>query len=284
MRIPLGIEGIPVFDGPIAKVRRAHEHVHSLWRVTERYVNAYPYVITRERDDDGWYVGKFGIVKPPPTDLALIVGDALHNARSALDQSIYVTSRAPAKVRGYVSFPIYRDQLEYLKVSGKPPLSARDRAIAGVPKKYWAIIDDSQPYNRRYELLEALRAFDNADKHRLVHITFLRQTRPPTFIYRNGGADDIEVLLAPASRPMREGTEIYRWRPRKEGMEVDIYLEFTVAFRQGRLRLGPLEIQRIVNLVGGVVIGISYAAADRGRDGMPLRTRKRRPGTSPTGP
>lgn len=48
---------------------------------------------------------------------------------------------------------------------------------------------------------------------------------------------------------------------------------------------GPdLEIQRIVNLVGGVVIGMSYAAADRGRDGMPLRTRKRRPGTSPTGP
>ena len=83
---------------------------------------------------------------------------------------------------------------------------------------------------------------------------------------------------------MREGTEIYRWRPRKEGVEVDIYLEFTVAFRQGRLRLGPLEIQRIVNLVGGVVIGMSYAAADRGRDGMPLRTRKRRPGTSPTGP
>ena len=88
MRILLGIEGISVFDGPIAKVRRAHEHVSSLWRVTERYVKAYPFEITRERDDDGWYVGRFGIVNPPPTDLALIVGDALHNARSALDQSI----------------------------------------------------------------------------------------------------------------------------------------------------------------------------------------------------
>ena len=121
------------------------------------------------------------------------------------------------------------------------------------------------------------------DKHTLVHITFLRQTQPPTFIYRNGGADDIEVRLAPASRPMRDGTEIYRWRPRKEGVEVDIYLEFTVAFRQGRLSLGPLEVERIVNVVGGLVIGMSYAAAGRRRDGMPLRTRKRRPGASPTG-
>ena len=50
------------------------------------------------------------------------------------------------------------------------------------------------------------------------------------------------------------------------------------------LSLDPLEVQRIVNLVGGLVIGMSYAATDRGRDGMPLPTRKRRPGTSPTGP
>lgn len=263
------------FDSPIAKVRRAHEHVHSLWRATERYIKAYPYKITREFDADGWYIGKFSIVKPPPADLALIVGDALHNARSALDQCIYTTSRAPAEVREHVSFPLYRDPLEYVAISKKRPVSPRDRALAGVPKKYRAIVDDTQPFNRRYALLDALRLFDNADKHRLVHLALLRQTKPPTFVYRNGGADDIEVRLAPASRAMRNGTEIYRWRPLKEGVEVDIYLEFTVAFRQGRLSLGPLDIEKIVNLVGAPVIGMSYAAA--GIDPRnPARHRRRR--------
>ena len=165
---------------PISKVRRAHIHLHALWDGIEAFLKNSPtYEIARERGKDGWETGSFHIVSEPPIDLALIAGDAVHNARTALDQSIYQLSRARSVERRRTSFPIYRSEPEYVTARGDTAMAPRERALAGMATKYRTIVDAAPPFKPGNDLIAALGEFDNADKHRLVQPTFSRLFQAP---------------------------------------------------------------------------------------------------------
>jgi hypothetical protein len=92
-----------------------------------------------------------------------MIGDAVHNIRSALDYLVY--ELAPPKVRRKrtTQFPIFLTQADFLGKSG-----AMIEGIAGDERK---LIESVQPYRSddpRTHPLAVLNRLSNRDKHRLL--------------------------------------------------------------------------------------------------------------------
>lgn len=71
--------------GPKAKLERAREHladVISLWR---KYCETLPFADGQSFNSDGVEVIWISVSQPPPRQIGVVVGDAVHNLRSALD-------------------------------------------------------------------------------------------------------------------------------------------------------------------------------------------------------
>jgi hypothetical protein len=130
-----------------------------------------------ETDSEGveWLIFERPI-KHPPSRWALILGDAVHNARSALDVLVYqlvlLNGKRPTK---RTQFPIY----------DSPPTQRQrqtiDANLKGVQSDHAKRIRGMQPYKRPKAAeswkLATLGALDNIDKHRLVHPMFHREER-----------------------------------------------------------------------------------------------------------
>ncbi len=111
----------------------------------------------------------------PPPVLPLIIGDALHEMRSALDQLAYALAETfsillePA-VAKRVEFPIFGDR----EMSAKE----RDSKLGALDPGAAAVIEGLQPCRRgdRYaeDALWHLHELANTDRHRLLHLTFAR--------------------------------------------------------------------------------------------------------------
>lgn len=69
-----------------AKLRRAGQHRDELAEQVKAFNASEPYTLTPEDTDDPEEVAyRLRIVKPVPADLVVVIGDLLHNLRSALD-------------------------------------------------------------------------------------------------------------------------------------------------------------------------------------------------------
>jgi hypothetical protein len=112
---------------------------------------------------------------PIPVDWAVILGEAIHDLRSALDQVVYWLTvdwtRKPLKGS---AFPVCTSTATFA--------SAR-RKIRGIGPGPQAFIEALQPYPQRYRRfycrdLRTVHDLWNHDKHRLVHLWGLRFRYP----------------------------------------------------------------------------------------------------------
>jgi hypothetical protein len=106
---------------------------------------------------------------------SVILGDAVHNLRSALDHLVWQLVLLDTGKDGTTDnqFPIAsHGDLYWGKAKNNGP-SLRERRLKGVSKEHKRIIDRVQPYRTnapgKLESLEALRDMSNHDKHRLLH-------------------------------------------------------------------------------------------------------------------
>lgn len=62
------------------------------------------------------------------------------------------------------------------------------------------------------------------------------------------------MQITPLNEALGDDAEVYRWRPKvdKKGVEVDVYLLFTVAF--GQTALTAIDLQAIVNEASAIVM------------------------------
>lgn len=100
-------------------------------------------------------------VSPPLATWALIVGDAVHNMRCALDHIAYglaVENRRPAKPSGKPTFPLLQHKNPKLR-----------EALADIAPAAIDVIERFQPYERRNQLW-MLSVLDNADKHHQISV------------------------------------------------------------------------------------------------------------------
>src|SRR4051794_8591179 len=69
-----------------AELRRANQHRDKLVSLVAEFKKSEPYTLTPEETDDPDEVAwRFRIVREAPADLSTVIGDLLHNLRSALD-------------------------------------------------------------------------------------------------------------------------------------------------------------------------------------------------------
>jgi hypothetical protein len=142
-----------------------------LWRDTN------PYNISKERNEDftQFYVVLHVTNIPDLEGWSLIIGDCIHNFRSALDHmvsaiAIHESGKNPPPKEGVLAFPIADNPSDFKKASGRiETLSAPARAA----------IESVQPYNRTHPAvplpLALLRDFANTDKHKLLRLAFASQ-------------------------------------------------------------------------------------------------------------
>jgi hypothetical protein len=158
-----------------------------------------------------WYVVRLQI-DPPPLDerLALLVGDAMHNTRSALDHlACRLVEHNNGQVTNRTAFPIFPKEPQR-KTREDERYSA---AIEGMNPEHKKAIRALQPFSNRgtdeARRLIALSALDNTDKHRLLLPALStvgdKEARPPLiqtdipapfdYIWNGGKALEKEVEL-----------------------------------------------------------------------------------------
>ena len=175
-------------DGAWLKTARAREHLKALQaelRVLE--VNAYR-VVGEYEGEDSRYVLRFDVLdegRMIPQRLGLMVGDAVHNLRTALDHLAWQLALIGTGPGRRTQFPIFEDAGEFGR--------QEDALLHGIAERDRAVIRDLQPYQIRvptslYRDLEQQRMLmligrlDNVDKHSIIlPSVVVAQFREPTF-------------------------------------------------------------------------------------------------------
>lgn len=144
------------------KLDRADSHIRQLDDEIAKYIDRDPYSVIRSESCDlhpACWRFVLRIEEQPDPRLAVMLGDAVHNMRSALDH--IAVAIAPESKRREASFPIFVDRRD----------RQFDRRTAGMSPRAVTIIRRYQPYRqrtafrRRMHALAVLAAMNNADKH-----------------------------------------------------------------------------------------------------------------------
>jgi hypothetical protein len=230
------------------KLDRAVQHLERLEAEVRRWLGGHPYFVVSKFDPER---GEHSVwIRPegePPAELGLIIGDCLHNLRSALDSLVYdlatvyqeglLSDRAAKKSE----FPLYID----------PDLfeEYRERKIGATDPCVQTKIEELQPYNEwssfRFFMktmgmrahpeachpLWLLQELSNTDKHRERHLTLFG---PEAVMYREENAD-IAVSTVRDATSIKDRAKVLSYRPIDPEGEVDVEFNFglNVAFKEG---------------------------------------------------
>lgn len=160
----------PDLSGVYLKLERAETHIETVREKIDafRKRKPAPFGFRTEKnprpDKSVEYVLYAIVRKPPPPELAPIIGDALHNIRSALEHLAY--ELAPPRIRQarQTQFPIFTDECRFKVLSPK--------MIRGIKGDERTLIERVQPYVASNppstDPLAILNELSNLDKHRLL--------------------------------------------------------------------------------------------------------------------
>jgi hypothetical protein len=186
------------FDPSRLKVRRARTHVGELQTEIRRYlrsnpfyVEAVPGAITGTKD---WLLH---VREQVPPEFSAILGDAIHNLRSALDLLACELVRLNGQSDEDVQFPFSRSASLY-------PAQILTRHLDRASPQGLAALNTIQPYHGGNDDLRAIHDLDILDKH-VMFIPAADMVSMPDF---HGGA---ELLRGIRVSPIKEG-----WRARIE--------------------------------------------------------------------
>jgi hypothetical protein len=208
------------FESCALKINRAREHVKNLEREITTWRDGEPYRLIKECDSEGYrHSQRITVIREPDIErLSLIAGDAFHNLRAALDHCIY----AIAKIQTKTDPPPGWKRLA-LPISDSPDGFRRRLSqgwLTGISDAVRNEIVCLQPYRRPHThlapLLGLLRDFDDADKHRLLHIVLGRAYSHSLYDFKDAEEDPILVYdLNFFQGPIENGSEIVSFRTRK---------------------------------------------------------------------
>jgi len=170
-------------QGVWAKLDRAEEHLKTLVGEVGAFITREPQPfglsIPYLDAETGWHT-VYGIVEEkPPERLGVILGDLLHNVRSALDhlvwQLVLLNGGQPKGGARGNAFPIALTPDQWV--------SAQSQHLAGVDARHREIIEKTQPYKRGSDApmtyLGWLRFLSDTDKHQVVHPTLATMQDDP---------------------------------------------------------------------------------------------------------
>lgn len=154
----------PSFAGPRLKIKRANQHIAELYTIFEKFLKTDFYKLRVDKQPD---TGDYGLTlrqtTETPCEVPLVLGDAIHNLRSALDLTAFeIVTGAGGTPSNRLFFPFAatRDDLVAAMKGGEIKIAGAD--IVDL------IIDTIKPYEGGNDALYSLNKLDVADKHKLI--------------------------------------------------------------------------------------------------------------------
>lgn len=161
------------FSGPRLKIIRAKQHIADFHARMVAFSKTDYYRLYVDKDSQtGNNAIKFEIVKPIPEDTALIIGDAIHNLKGALDFAIndIVFEKLGERPR-FTRFPVRGSREELINAMNGGTIRKASVAISDL------IVDVIKPYKGGNDSIYALHDMNVIDKHQLllpvVHVSSL---------------------------------------------------------------------------------------------------------------
>ena len=197
--------------GARAKIDRAQSHLADLQQQVTDWLSTAPEPQFTQEVLDGGYTHVVRLVQAPKTPVywSLIVGDVLHNLRSALDllawQAVIAGGGTPGNK---TAFPIYSHNI---KQAGDKGVSL---ALKGAPYDLLEAIRRFQPYNRcpnrdalRGDALWLLHRLNIEDKHHLLLVC------PMVIkdISHNVPVEAVGCTVTVSLQPALDGSEVLRY-------------------------------------------------------------------------
>lgn len=164
--------------GPSLKVVRAEKHLAELESTLRLFLDGRPYVaMPQSHREKSLHVLRYEarVRREPPALMGPIIGDVLHNLRSALDGLIYLISAVHGAPEGFLNrceFPISGNQCDYRCGTGRR--TPKRDLVRFLPGAAQAIVRRCQPYRARQAYTEhplwVLSGLVQRDKHRHIHV------------------------------------------------------------------------------------------------------------------
>jgi hypothetical protein len=246
-------------DSARIKIERAKYHIGDLDRRVRVFSDSDPCEIYSEQDPQtGDCVYKVKSLRPIPPEIACIIGDAIHNLRSALDHLACGLVKANDGVlTRRTAFPIFDSAAQYKAQSPAKVKGMSGSAVRG--------IDALEPYAGGNEDLWLLHDLDITDKHKLL-LTCISGHLSWVIAHRFAGDPpfppfDLSHLLRPpilasTRLPMLErGAEISRTSA-AQNVDTQVKVVIEVAFGEpGILRGRPVLpfLHQLAQLVSGII-------------------------------
>lgn len=197
--------------GATVKLDRAKKHLNELIAVIQAFHATSPYELFMEEEPStGDLLYKVKVKRQVPIECAVIVGDVIHNLRTALDfvawQLVLANGGTPTKD---TAFPIAKDATTFASMLVKTLKGASPRAIC--------FIRQLRPYQGGNELLWKLHSLDIVDKHHLIlTVGAAHQSVTLNFRTKIPGYEEIiespEIALRPADKmfPLPDNAVLFR--------------------------------------------------------------------------
>lgn len=242
----------PLF-GCQLKLDRAYEHIETVDRAIERFVNRNPHesvakIYAEAREYRVW----MKVRDTPPLWLSTVIGDAVHNLRSALDHLVYELIRANGNTPGgSAAYPIFTKD----PADPEGDKRTRDRWKAmtkGLHADDLAKIESTQPYKGgdafSWRELLMLNRLSNWDKHNALNLT--SSILVDSVFTVRGNADCAIGQIETTNGPFEHGTVIARGSCVFTGPDPKVNVEGHVVYGIAFGESGPPE-------VAGVSVGIA---------------------------
>ncbi|MEO6924137.1 MAG: hypothetical protein ABI142_09955 [Bryocella sp.] len=199
-------------------------------------------------------------VKPTPARISAMIGDAIHNLRSALDHVAYqlVWVSLGRQPTGHVYFPIADDREKYEVQRSRQLHGARPAAIAAV--------DAVTPYRGGNDLLWQLHKLNNVDKHRVLltsgsayqsvnigpRMTRQMQELMATMPGEGSNAEfpAMDLFLRPANQlfPLKAGDALFTDLPNAE-LDPKLQFQFSLSFGERDIVFGEPIVETISSML-----------------------------------
>ena len=255
----------PSLQGVWKKLDRAEEQIKLLEGELRTYVEARPYRLTEEVEaqPDNTLLIRYQDVKEPDLRFGVILGEIVHDLRSALDHLIHaLVLRGRRRPYPGNQFPIYDRQFPDPRNPSRPNWVEGSTAdLQGVHKRYRAIIQEVQPYHRRHRAkfhpLYVLNQLWNTDKHNIVHGVALippKKHVPAQITLRTFGYSGFEAVLEIYTRVIEDDAPALGLRfvraPYGTPRHMEVDAQFPVQVRFGERRISLTDLHRI----GGYIV------------------------------
>jgi hypothetical protein len=250
--------------GTRAKMARSQEHVTALYADIDAWHASRPYTLSTQARREGrqhtWSVTFHDPI--PFTRWGVILGDALHNLRSALDHLAWQLALRDNNPPMWTKFPVFTSEQAFhrLNADGNPAIGSGLRCISGFADELArSAVEFFQPFSRapdpRDSPLWILHWLNNADKHQVVK-PVLMSIEGAQFGFKTTGALDQPPAIHFNHSPLEDGkNNIARLVAEKRIIALDEF-DYTVEVKVDLPSGNQAELFALMNHLLGYVVWI----------------------------